>query len=90
MKQLEAGLDNHRAEVGDLKKQLGEIQEKRNEQDSDDERFNDGLAIEAPFDDNDGQSKIKSKCHFRTDIDPRPDIQVRGYYIMASAESYLF
>lgn len=73
LKQLELGLDVHRVEVGEIRKQIDTIQAK-----SSGEKFAD-----VP-DQVDSIAEVKqsledvqlSQCNFRTDIDSRPNIQV--------------
>lgn len=80
LKQLELGLNSHRAEVGKIRKQIDTIQEKHSDSSgisngiqnrNSDTAFND-VAIESPFE----KDTIQSECSFRTDITSKPDIQV--------------
>lgn len=68
----------HRIEVGRIRKQISSIQDKSNSK-----QINDDLA-ESQMLVADGilneDVVAHSKCEFRTDVDPRPDIQVDLFF----------
>lgn len=72
---MELGLDVHRVEVGEIRKQISTIQEKSNSQQSNERPHFEQLVLSAQ-EETFNEDKEQSKCNFRTDIDPRPDIQV--------------
>lgn len=75
-------MNNHRVEVGEIRKQINTIQAKNSDNGLSNRLVRqqvrrdeyEKLAIESPFD---RQDKPHTQCTFRTDIDPKPDIQVR-------------
>lgn len=75
IQQLERGLNVHRHEVGEIRKQINSIQEKSNSKQSNDDAPENAMLV--------AEEKLNedvvahSKCDFRTDVDPRTDIQVR-------------
>lgn len=71
IQQLERGLDVHRIEVGEIRKQIHSIQEQSNSKQSKEDALPEVVADNVIND-----VVVQSKCDFRTDVDPRPDIQV--------------
>lgn len=82
LKQLELGLDVHRVEVSEIRKQINTIQlEKKDSNDKDYQGDGDPEnVIFAKKDDIEGYARDQKemKCNFQTEIDPKPDIQVRS------------
>lgn len=79
------GLDNHRVEVVEIKKRINTIQAKNNDKQlskrlerQQNRPIYDKLAIESPLD-RENLNDPDKQCTFRTDIDPKPDVQVRIY-----------
>lgn len=73
--QLQVGLDSNRAEVGNLLRQIDDLQEARNE------FINGEKEVEAQERDvfDEPQNVFdEAQCTFRTDAVPRADIQVSG------------
>lgn len=67
----------HRMEVGEIRKQINSIQDKSNsKQSNDDTDVPESLMFVA--EENLNKDVVQSKCDFRTDVDPRPDIQVKN------------
>lgn len=75
IQQLEHGLDVHRLEVGEIRKQINSIQEKSNSKQSNEDQPENLMLVAGAGELND--DVVQSKCDFRTDVDPRTDIQVR-------------
>lgn len=85
LRELELGLNKHKYEVGEIKKQINSIeQNERQTWHEQDNSIRDDIRAE-PLQKPDRieKSSVKersdsdvSKCTFRVDIDPKPDIQV--------------
>lgn len=74
IQQLERGLDVHRIEVGKIRKQISSIQEKSNSKQINEDVAESQMLVADEHLNED--VVVHSKCDFRTDVDPRPDIQV--------------
>lgn len=83
LKQLEQGLDNHRIEFGKIQERMNTIQDMNSEKKSINrvnghpaKNEDKNIGIEAPVDTG-FMNHLETRCNFRADIDPKPDIQVR-------------
>lgn len=76
IQQLERGLDVHRIEVGEIRKQIHSIQEKSNSKQINGDQPENLMLVAGKNEMED--VVVESKCDFRTDIDPRTDIQVHS------------
>lgn len=87
LRELELGLNKHKYEVGEMRKHIDTIEQKEKKSARSIERPNDigeDVKVDAVVKPMKGPRAMKSsfestessKCSFRVDIDPKPDIQV--------------
>lgn len=72
---MERGLNVHRIEVGEIRKQINLFQEQSNNKQSNGDQPENQMILAREIRHED--VVVQSKCDFRTDVDPKTDIQVR-------------